>query len=233
MAPAPPQDAGGLARTTMTQPGVYFTLDAPFVSIIGLYTNVLEGPGVITDENGAYPVLKGDGQFDWLVAELKRLAPQRAAGERAVLLACHHPPASADKTHGGTTGLANDLDRAFTAAGLWPNAILSGHAHIYQRFARSVNGKELPYVVAGGSPGHDCSRPQPASDSARRLERLGRLHAGRRSRRRVRLSDDHRRHARPECAHPDDRVHGSGTTVGVGPDRRHSRLWQSRSRSMP
>ncbi len=41
--PQKPQDGGGLARTTMTQPGVYFTLDAPFVSIIGLYTNVLEG----------------------------------------------------------------------------------------------------------------------------------------------------------------------------------------------
>ncbi len=36
----------------MTQPGVYFTLDAPMVSIIGIYTNVLEGPGVITDEAG-------------------------------------------------------------------------------------------------------------------------------------------------------------------------------------
>ncbi len=50
----------------MTQPGVYFTLDAPFVSIIGLYTNVLEGPGVVTDSGGHYPALKGDGQFDWL-----------------------------------------------------------------------------------------------------------------------------------------------------------------------
>ena len=36
-----------MVRTTMDQPGVYFTLDAPFVSIVGLYTNVLEGPGVI------------------------------------------------------------------------------------------------------------------------------------------------------------------------------------------
>jgi len=158
-APAKPQDSGGLARTTMTQPGVYFTLDAPFVSIIGLYTNVLEGPGVITDENGHYPALKGDGQFDWLVGELKRLAPERAAGERAVLVACHHPPASADLTHGGTTGLADDLDRAFTAAGLWPDAIVSGHAHIYQRFARSIAGKELPYIVAG-SGGHDARAPQ-------------------------------------------------------------------------
>ena len=93
-APQKPQDAGGLARTTMTQPGIYFTLDAPFVSIIGLYTNVLEGPGVITDEGGAYPALTGDGQFAWLVSELKRLAPARAAGERAVILACHHPPVS-------------------------------------------------------------------------------------------------------------------------------------------
>jgi len=156
--PQKPQDAGGLARTTMTQPGVYFTLDAPFVSIVGLYTNVLEGPGVITDEGGAYPALASDGQYDWLVSELKRLAPQRAAGQRAVLLACHHPPVSADLTHGGTTGLANDLDRAFTAANLWPDAVLSGHAHIYQRFSRSVSGKQIPYVVAG-SGGHNARVP--------------------------------------------------------------------------
>src|ERR1700761_8483903 len=58
--PQKPPDIGGLARTTMTQPGVYFTLDAPFVSIIGLYTNVLEGPGVITAEGGRYPALEGD-----------------------------------------------------------------------------------------------------------------------------------------------------------------------------
>jgi hypothetical protein len=32
----------------MDEPGVYFTLDAPFVSIIGLYTNALEGPGIIS-----------------------------------------------------------------------------------------------------------------------------------------------------------------------------------------
>ena len=50
----------------MTQPGVYFTLDAPFVSIIGLYTNVLEGPGVISSQDGKYPTLVGDHQFDFL-----------------------------------------------------------------------------------------------------------------------------------------------------------------------
>jgi hypothetical protein len=157
-APQKPQDAGGLARTTMTQPGIYFTLDAPMVSIIGIYTNVLEGPGVLTDQGGQYPSLTGDGQYNWLVSELERLAPLRKSLDRAVILACHHPPASADGTHGGTTGLANDLDKAFTAAGLWPDAILSGHAHIYQRFQRSVNGLEIPYIVAG-SGGHATTVP--------------------------------------------------------------------------
>ncbi len=156
--PAKPADSGGQARTTMTQPGAYFTLDAPLVSIIGLYTNVLEGPGVLTDNSGTYPALKGDGQYAWLVSELKRLAPQRQAGERAVVLACHHPPASADTKSGGTTGLASDLDAAFAAGGLWPDAIFSGHAHIYQRFARAVNGLQLPYIVAG-SGGHDATIP--------------------------------------------------------------------------
>ena len=157
-APQKPGDAGGLARTTMTQPGVYFTLDAPMVSIIGIYSNVLEGPGVLTDQGGQYPALTGDQQYNWLVSELQRLAPLRKSLDRAVILACHHPPASADIIHGGTTGLAADLDKAFAAAGLWPDAIVSGHAHIYQRFQRSVGSLELPYIVAG-SGGHNASVP--------------------------------------------------------------------------
>jgi hypothetical protein len=42
-------EAGSLHRTAMTQPGVYFTLDAPFVRIIGLFSNALEDPGVISN----------------------------------------------------------------------------------------------------------------------------------------------------------------------------------------
>jgi predicted phosphodiesterase len=37
-------EAGGLARTAQIQPGVYFTLEAPFVRILGLYSNCLEDP---------------------------------------------------------------------------------------------------------------------------------------------------------------------------------------------
>ena len=157
--PAPSPDSGGLVRSTIVQPGVYFTLDAPFVSIVGLYTNVLEGPGVISSQGGHYPVLKGDAQLTFLRSELKRLAPARKAGERAVIIACHHPPVSVDAKHGGTTGLADDIDTAAREAGFWPDAVLSGHAHLYQRYTRKVDGREIPYVVAG-SGGFSATRPQ-------------------------------------------------------------------------
>src|SRR3954451_528899 len=120
--PGSSPDAGTLMRSAMTQPGVYFTLDAPSVSVIGLYTNVLEGPGVISSEDDKYPTA-GDEQLAFLTDELRRLKPKREAGERAVILACHHPPTSVDEDHGGTLGLSDDIDHAATEAGLWPDAV--------------------------------------------------------------------------------------------------------------
>jgi hypothetical protein len=145
--PGPAPDAGGLVRSRMNQPGVYFTLDAPFVSIVGLYSNALEDVGVISSQGGHYPI--ADDQLNFLTSELARLAPARKAGERAVIVACHHPPVSVDAKHGGTTGLANDIDTASRQAGFWPDAVLSGHAHLYQRYMRAVDGRQIPYVVAG------------------------------------------------------------------------------------
>ncbi len=156
-APGPSPDAGGLMRSVVTQPGVYFTLDAPFVSIIGLYSNVLDGPGVISSQRGHFPI--GDDQILFLEKELGRLKPEREAGRRAVVLAVHHPPLSADARHGGSTGILADIDAACKAAGLWPDLVLSGHAHLYQRFTRVVNGKETPYLVAG-SGGFSATAPR-------------------------------------------------------------------------
>jgi hypothetical protein len=156
--PGPSGDAASLVRSAMTQPGVYFTLDAPFVSIVGLYSNVLEGPGVISSEGGKYPKV-GDDQLTFLTEELTRLKQLRTSGERAVVIACHHPPVSADSKSGGTTGLADDIDTACRSAGLWPDAVLSGHAHLYQRFTRAVDGREIPYVVSG-SGGFAATLPQ-------------------------------------------------------------------------
>jgi calcineurin-like phosphoesterase family protein len=146
--PGPSPDSGGLVRSVMTQPAVYFTLDAPYVSIIGLYSNVLDsGAGVISSQKGHFPLV--DDQLTFLQNELKRLKPDRQAGKRAVLLAVHHPPLSADARHGGSSGELADIDACCTAAGLWPDAVLSGHAHLYQRFTRTIQGKETPYIVAG------------------------------------------------------------------------------------
>jgi hypothetical protein len=72
-------DSGGLVRTVMTQPGVYFTLDAPFVSIIGLYSNVLDGPGVISSQGGHFPLV--NDQIDFLTSELTRLKTRSHQGQ--------------------------------------------------------------------------------------------------------------------------------------------------------
>jgi Calcineurin-like phosphoesterase len=156
----PSPDAGGMVRSAMTQPGVYFTLDAPFVSIIGLYSNVLEGPGVISSQKGAFPAVS-DVQLGFLQSELLRLKPLRQAGQRAVIVALHHPPLSVDANHGGSTGSQQDLDTAFQTTGLWPDMVLSGHAHLYQRFTQRVNNnkQQIPYLVSG-SGGFAASPPQ-------------------------------------------------------------------------
>jgi hypothetical protein len=162
----PSSDAGGLIRTLMTQPGVYFTLDAPLVSIIGLYSNVLDsGAGVISSQGNHFPTLQGDVQLAFLKSELQRLKADRQAGKRAVILAVHHPPASVDAKHGGSSGIEQDIDSCCKAAGLWPDVVLSGHAHLYQRFTRVVNGQHIPYIVSG-SGGFAATTPQGAVPTA-------------------------------------------------------------------
>ena len=143
---APSPDAGGLARTTMIQPGVYFTFDAPFVRILGVYSNVLEDPGVISGQNGTYPKLDSR-QIDFLQTALARVKNENYIG--AVIIAVHHPPFTGGSTHGGSPVMLQDIDDACQAAGVWPHAVFSGHSHNYQRFARTVNGLQIPYMVAG------------------------------------------------------------------------------------
>lgn len=144
----PSPDALTITRSVMTQPAVYFTLDAPFVSIIGLYSNVMDtGGGIISSQGGHYPI--SDVQLAFLTSELKRLKADRAAGKRAIVIAVHHPPLSVDSKTGGSAGLMADIDSCCSAAGLWPDMILSAHAHLYQRFTRTKNGKQVPYIVSG------------------------------------------------------------------------------------
>lgn len=144
--PAQSPDAGGLLRTTMIQPGVYFTLEAPFVRFLGLYSNVLEDPGVISDQNKAYPQLD-QRQVAFLTAALQRIRQEQFTG--AVIIATHHPAFTGGSNHGGSPGMLADIDSACKNAGVWPHAVLSGHAHNYQRYTRTVSGMSIPFIVAG------------------------------------------------------------------------------------
>jgi Calcineurin-like phosphoesterase len=139
-------DSGNLLRTTMIQPGLYFTLDAPMVRILGLYSNVLEDPGVISGQNGQNTVLD-NRQIAFLTAALKRVKKEKFTG--AVIIAVHHPPFTGGSEHGGSPLMLADIDGACTAAGVWPHAVLSGHAHNYQRYTRTIKGMEIPFIVAG------------------------------------------------------------------------------------
>jgi hypothetical protein len=163
-APHRTPEAGELVRTAQIQPGVYFTLEAPFVRILGLYSNCLEDPGVISDQGGTYPYL-GQTQVDFLTAALKRIKQEKFTG--AVIIAVHHPPyvaqlkppsgkSQAAGKHGGSPLMQKDIDSACAAAGVWPHAVLSGHAHNYQRFTRTKDGRQTPYIVCGNG-GHAVS----------------------------------------------------------------------------
>jgi Calcineurin-like phosphoesterase len=152
-------DSGNLLRTTMIQPGVYFTLEAPFVRIMGLYSNVLEDPGVISGENGQNTVLD-NRQIAYLTAALERVKADKFKG--AIIIAVHHPPFTGGSEHGGSPLMLADIDSACTAAKVWPHAVFSGHAHNYQRYTRTVNNLQIPYVVAGCG-GHSPLSPMRAT----------------------------------------------------------------------
>ncbi|MGA2717211.1 MAG: hypothetical protein ABSG41_29385 [Bryobacteraceae bacterium] len=59
--------------------------------------------------------------------------------------------------HGGSPNVLKDTDSACAQAGIWPHAVLSGHAHNYRRFTRTKDCRQTPFVVCGNS-GHAVSR---------------------------------------------------------------------------
>jgi Calcineurin-like phosphoesterase len=147
-------EATGLVRTSMIAPGVFFTLDAPFVRILGLYSNVLEDPGVISSEGvKSSPVT--DQQLNFLTAALTRAK----SFSGAVIVAVHHPPFTYGTNHSGSPIMLQDLDKASQSAGFWPHAYLSAHSHNYQRYTRAIAGIDIPYLVAGGG-GHNVVKLQ-------------------------------------------------------------------------
>ena len=143
-------EAGGLSRTAQIQPGVYFTLEAPFVRILVFYSNTLEDPGVI-----ASPEI-GDAQLGFLEAALTRVKTEKYKG--ALLFAHHHPPYAIGGQHSWSLEMRQQMDKVCEKVGVWPHAVLAGHAHSYQRFTRHrSDGSEIPYLVCGNG-GHNVQK---------------------------------------------------------------------------
>ena len=123
----------GIRRPTMIQPNVYWTLEAPFVTIIGLYSNA--------NNTGKL----GEEQIEWLINELKD-----AHANKAIILSVHHPPYSADRFYSDNSKvMANILDDAFVKSGRIVDLVISSHLNNYQRFTRQIGERQIPYIIAG------------------------------------------------------------------------------------
>jgi hypothetical protein len=120
-------------RVTMSLPNVYFTLNCPFVTIVGMYTNV--------PEHGSIDSI----QQQWLTNEFAT-APQ----DKALVVALHHPIYSFDNYHSGSPNMADAVQHAINDSRRVPNMVLTAHVHNYQRIERPIaGGVSTPFLVAG------------------------------------------------------------------------------------
>jgi acid phosphatase type 7 len=133
----PGSNKTGATRTQMDLPNVYWTFTTPFATIIGLFSNVGEDQAEVHQD-----------QITWFQNELKAANPNLA-----LIVTIHHPPFSGDDEHSGSSVSDQVLMNAFKATNRYPNLVLSGHVHNYQRFTNVLQGPkgalQIPYVVAG------------------------------------------------------------------------------------
>jgi hypothetical protein len=135
-------EAGGLSRTAQIQLGVFFTFEAPVVRILVLYSNTLEDPGVIANDE------IGESQLEFLRAALQRVKSDGFTG--ALLFAHHHPPYAIGSPHSSSIEMREQIDEICNEVSVWPHAVLAGHAHNYQRFTRHrEDDTEIPYIICG------------------------------------------------------------------------------------
>ena len=140
-------------RATLSEPNVYFTLDCPFATVVGMYTNVPEG-GVIDSI-----------QQQWLTNEFAT-----APTDKALILALHHPIYSFDDFHSGSPRMADAVQQAINDSRRLPNMVFTAHVHNYQRFERElISASPTPFFVMGHGGYynlHGLTAPPGTTDSA-------------------------------------------------------------------
>jgi hypothetical protein len=141
-AQAPPADPElEFGRHTQTLPWCDWTLGLEAVTIIGLYSNVPSGGHFETS------------QTDWMAAQLKS-----APTDRPLILTFHHPPLSVDAMHGGSKKMVAAVTQACASANRYPDVILTGHVHDYQRFSWDLAGHTITTIVQGNSGYHNLHK---------------------------------------------------------------------------
>lgn len=137
--------SGNAARQSINQPNVYWTLETPLATFIGLHSNTPKF-GIVTEEQRA-----------WFRAEL--LAADKLRPEKALIVCIHHSPYSADINHGSSIPMIEFLEGAFEETGVRPDVVFSGHVHNYQRLEKHYpDGGKVLYIVCGGG-GYDELHP--------------------------------------------------------------------------
>ena len=139
---APPCDPElEFGRHTQTLPWCDWTLALEAVTIVGLYSNVPSGGHFETS------------QTQWMAQQLGA-----AATDRPLILAFHHPPLSIDAMHGGSSKMVAAVTHACATAGRYPDLIITGHVHDYQRFSWVLNGHTITAIVQGNSGYHNLHK---------------------------------------------------------------------------
>ena len=120
--------------------------------------------GVSSDDN------IGKSQLVYLKAALARVKSEGFKG--ALLIAHHHLAYTAGSIHGWSEQMLSQIDDICSETGVWPHAVLSGHAHNYQRFTRLHTLRHrsliLSAVMAGTALRGSPARVQARSERRRR-----------------------------------------------------------------
>jgi Icc-related predicted phosphoesterase len=136
-------------RVGLNLPNVYWTLNTPYATFIGMYTNVPEGGSI------------DSVQQQWVTNEFAT-APM----DRALIFALHHPIYSFDVYHSGSSKMADVLENAIRDTGRVPNMVLSGHVHDYQRIEKKIApGVATPFIVTGNGGYHNLHKVHSAVGS--------------------------------------------------------------------
>ena len=146
-------------RKSMIQPYPYWLFRTPLAYFVCLYSNDVNGGQLDDPEGNETP------QFNWLVDTLKMIR-KADDGPRFSSRSTIRPfraaatfPSAATPTSGHPhtrvlKPLSKILQEAFEASKLYPDAVFSAHAHLYQRLTYvCADGREIPYLIAG-SGGH-------------------------------------------------------------------------------